>query len=142
MALEMLFGGVSLMEFDVAGGNFAAPICSVSAFTREGNTWPTPEAVTDGLSNDQQGPTGQRVPFVVMGVNVDAANADTLRGKGFTLDLVDVRFTPKTGAKKMVVKNVVIRVETAAIAEYGKYGTVRFEGEGTAAGATKAYTWA
>lgn len=140
MAAEVLFGGVSSVKFDLAGGDFSSPLLTVTQWSEEGNTWPKPASVKKGINNNQEGPTGQEVPFLLNALNVDAALVDTLRLRGFSLLACDVRFDSLDGAKRMTLLNVIVIVETMAIAEFGEYGVVEISGKATSAGSAKAYT--
>ncbi len=139
--MGVFIGGVGSVKVQVAGGDFAeSPLLTATLFAQEGNTWPVPEPITDQLSNQQQGPTGERTAFSVRMLNVEATEVTAVRAKGYALELCDVEFTSKDGKIKMVVKNVIPRILTAPIADFGRYGFVLFEGEGTAAGDTLTYT--
>ena len=140
MANELYFGGLLKVEIDVEGGPFSSPLITITEFTREGQTIPQPQAVTDGLSNDQEGPTGEKTSFAFNGINLDPTKVDTVRAKGFTLDALDVRFHSKDGVKTMTLIGCIVRVATSAINEFGKYGFVKFEGESVSAGSAKSYT--
>lgn len=143
---EVFHGGMLSVAFDGSGGDFIfndpgnLDVVTITKFAREGNTWPAPEAVTDGLANDQQGPTGERVPFAFNALNMDPTEVDTLRTYAFTLAKRDVQFTSLDGKTVMVLTDAVVRVQTAPINEFGKYGFVRIEGEATAAGSDRAYS--
>lgn len=143
MANVLFFGGVGKVVIDDVGGDFTtAPDIEIDGlkFTEEGNTWPTPEAITAGVHGGQQGPTGERTPFDIRVLNVDAATVDTIRAAAFALTRKDVQFTSKDGKTKMVVAKCLLRITTAGIVEHGQYGYVRIEGEGVVSGAGSSNT--
>lgn len=129
------------MIIDAVGGDFVTtPELTVSKFTEEGNTWPVPEMQRSGVHGGQQGPTGEKTPFDVRGLNLDAATVDTIRAAAFSLTRKDIQFTSKDGKTKVVLEKVLLTVETHALNEFGQYGFVRFVGEGVAAGAAASST--
>lgn len=138
----MFAGGVKSVKFDVPGGTFAAPILALTELQLkvEGQQWPAPELVKDQVGNGQGAPTGERVPFSIKAINVVAANADALRAKGFAVEPVDMQIVSKDGKTTMVLKNVIIGVQTTPIVEFGKYGFVSLDGEAVAAGSERAFT--
>ena len=146
MPSSLFMGGVAKVVIDGVGGDFIynvstnPDVVTIPKFAREGNTWPDPAPITDGLSNDREGPTGEKVPFAFNALNMDPVEVDALRASAFIFDRKDLQFTSKDGKTVVEVKNVVLRVTTNPINEFGKYGFVRFEGEATAAGTQRAYT--
>lgn len=138
--MSVLFGGVETVIIEEAGGDWATPLLTISDFTEEGNTWPQPESVAAGVHGGQQGPTGERSPFVVQGINVDATGANTVRARAFALQACDVRFISKDGNVTRTLSGVLVTVETHGIVEHGQYGFVRFSGAAVSSGAAKSYT--
>jgi hypothetical protein len=138
--MSVLFGGVETVIIEEAGGDWATPLLTMADLTEEGNTWPVPETVTAGVHGGQQGPTGERTPFVVQGINVDATAAETVRQRGLALQACDVRFVSKDGNVTRTLYGVLVSVATAGIVEHGQYGFVRISGTAVSSGAAKSYT--
>lgn len=139
MAAELFFGGVAKVEVEDIGGDFTTPLLTIDRFTKGKQNWPNPEPMTQELSDDQAGPTGQKVPFDFAGVNLDGALVDTVRAKAFALTEVLVRFTSKDNARYLQLQCLLL-TEPSPIANLGEYGVVKFAGIATSAGAAKAYT--
>lgn len=139
-------GGVASVVIDGVGGDFTyhvttnPDVVTIDKFTQEGNEWPKPAAVKDGVHPAQEGPTGEVVPFAFNALNMDPDDVDALKAPAFAMTPHDLQFTSADGKTVMVLFNVILDVNPAPINDFGKYGFVRFEGKATAAGATRAYS--
>lgn len=142
MAEIVTYGDIASVELVPTGEDFDvyAEKITITRFAQEGQVLPQPQILSQTLSDLQEGPTGEEVPFEIRALKMDPADATTLRTAGFNLEGWDLRYTSKDGSVVMVILDAILHVITSRIVEAAKFGYVLIKGKGTSSGPTPTYT--
>ena len=129
-------GGVKGVKISIDEALTAPVSVAFNQIVKEGNQFPDPEPMTDGLASEQDAQSGIKIPFALRLKDVAQADVDTLRGHAESNTPVFVEFESMTGEKEML-KHVTITCVARGTADLGKFKSVKIAG--AAAGPTDAY---
>jgi hypothetical protein len=132
-------GGVKQIRIATDDAFTSAVTIDGAALSKEGNTFPTVEDLTETLASEQDAQSGVRIPFALRVVKMASADAQTLKGYAETLTPVFVEFETPAGLTE-VLRNVIPRVHTSPVAVTGRFGVVRIAGEAVAGRESLAHT--
>ena len=113
---------------------------TLEQFAQEGNTFPTPEQLTDALLSGQEGPTGIDVPYAMRALNVAEADVTTIQSNARSLTELFVRFVSQDGKTQLDLEGHIVRATTQPFADRGSYGVVVIEGRATGVVESDAFT--
>lgn len=106
---------------------------------KEGQQLGDPDFFTDTLHDEQQVQTGIRIPVELRMRSIPILDGDTLISKAESGTPQFVEFEMMSG-RRVLFKNVLLKVAHKGVAEFGKFGFLRLSFEATGLKAADVYT--